>query len=287
MADTAMRARMERLLRGEFHPEDLTRLFIYARDRNDGRECIEEIGDFVAHQSERDKGLITNAMKQWFLAVQFVVGQRGKYDLRSLPANFPDVMRASFALLPHLVIKEKAGMSKVAAKKVLPALIEKLVRNSDGTFSLTPQTHTMEEFKLAGCLSTMLAFAPAFDDKRLFSDFSACLKSLGILRKGDFTAFEKLGPVMSLFAIAAMHKSVVHVGGGASVTIRARVRKGGISVLADVPISSGSQHAMPTALFTASIPDLADRCEPQLLAMSPPWDCDLEMKRDMRLGVLG
>jgi hypothetical protein len=48
MADPGMRARVERLVQGDVRVDDLTRLFLFARDRCDGRECVREIGDFVA-----------------------------------------------------------------------------------------------------------------------------------------------------------------------------------------------------------------------------------------------
>ena len=116
-----MRTRVERLLRGDFRPDDLTRLFVYVRDRSDGRESIQEIGDFTAHHSERSKGLITRTTRDWFLTVQFTVGKRRTYGLQQLPANFREVMRASLRRLPHEVIEEKTGMSKVAATKMLPS----------------------------------------------------------------------------------------------------------------------------------------------------------------------
>lgn len=43
MPDAGLRARVERLLRGDLRIDDLTRLFLYVRDRCDGREPVREI----------------------------------------------------------------------------------------------------------------------------------------------------------------------------------------------------------------------------------------------------
>jgi hypothetical protein len=62
MGDPKSRARVQRLLSGDFCPDDLTGLFLYARDHCDGREPVAEIGHFVAHHSERDMGISQSAI---------------------------------------------------------------------------------------------------------------------------------------------------------------------------------------------------------------------------------
>jgi hypothetical protein len=44
MVDAGIRARVVRFLNGDFVPEDLARIFLFARDRCDGREPVQEIG---------------------------------------------------------------------------------------------------------------------------------------------------------------------------------------------------------------------------------------------------
>ena len=51
-----LRQRVLRLMNGELRVNDLTTLFLNARRRTQGRETIEEIGDFVAHQDTRTRG---------------------------------------------------------------------------------------------------------------------------------------------------------------------------------------------------------------------------------------
>lgn len=62
---TALRIRVERLLRGDLRSADLTAIFLALRDYSGGRECVVEIGDFIAHRGERRKGLITREARDF------------------------------------------------------------------------------------------------------------------------------------------------------------------------------------------------------------------------------
>jgi hypothetical protein len=112
MSDAIVRARVERLLRGDVRNDDLTRLFLFARDRCDGRECIQEIGDFVAHHDERTKGIVSRTVADWSVIVRF----RGwmpnnQLDLQRLPSIFPEYLMATARRLDHKTIRANTGSS--------------------------------------------------------------------------------------------------------------------------------------------------------------------------------
>ena len=71
MVDAKSRAKVQRLLSDDFRPGDLSDLFIFARDHCDGRQTVTDIGDFVAHHNERDRGIITNSTREWFATVRY------------------------------------------------------------------------------------------------------------------------------------------------------------------------------------------------------------------------
>jgi hypothetical protein len=71
MPDPKSKARVDRLLRGEFRPDDLTGLFLYARDHSDGRETVVDTGNFVANHDERYIGIITRSPREWFAVVRY------------------------------------------------------------------------------------------------------------------------------------------------------------------------------------------------------------------------
>ena len=74
MSDPKSRARVERILSGELRADDLANLFLYARDHCDGRETVKEVGDFVAHHTERTKGVVTRTARDWYAIVIFTAG---------------------------------------------------------------------------------------------------------------------------------------------------------------------------------------------------------------------
>ena len=84
--------------------DDLTRLFLYARDRCDGRECVREIGDFVAHHNERFKGLVTRTSRDWFLSALNVAGPDRHFEWKRLPPIYIEFIEAQFRKLHNAII---------------------------------------------------------------------------------------------------------------------------------------------------------------------------------------
>jgi hypothetical protein len=285
MPDRAMRSRVERLMSGNFRPDDLTRLFLYARDRCDGRESVQEIGDFVAHHDERSKGLITRSCRDWVTSVQFWVkyATQRKIDLNRLPSNFIDVLHSGFRQTSSDVTMLKVGLKKSAAGKLLPDLIKKLIRNPDDTIGLSPQ-HTQSEVALAQCLTTILTMKSAFTGDKLFSDFGATLNSLSLLKKSEQSSFSRLKPAISLFAVSVMHNCVIRLDDGTTVKLQAEGPTGGLHVSLTNP-SQNPNERLPTSMFSAGLQS-CDYCEVDLLATPLPWDVDLEITSSMRLGIL-
>jgi hypothetical protein len=73
MSDARLRVRVERLLRGDLRTDDLSTLFLALRDRSNCAEVVSEIGDFVAHQDERTKGITTRSVRDFFTTLKFQV----------------------------------------------------------------------------------------------------------------------------------------------------------------------------------------------------------------------
>src|SRR5450759_1802598 len=113
MIETGLRIRVERLLRDDFRVEDLTTLFLALRDRCEGREAIREIGDFVAHRDERTKGITTTAVRDFFTSSRFVVEYnlaKKSLSMADLPANFMDILYATFRRLDNKILKSQTHL---------------------------------------------------------------------------------------------------------------------------------------------------------------------------------
>jgi hypothetical protein len=300
MVDAGLRVRVERLLRGDFRAEDLTRLFLYARDRCDGRETVQEVGDFVAHHDERTKGLITRTTRDWYVTAEYAAlamnNQRlnKPFDLNKLPADLPSFLRASFrrGFGPdhNRSLREKTGLNRAAAERLLSTIIKNFASNADGTLTITA-SHTKTEIELIKYLWSYLAVSPAFNGERLFDDFSATLKSHGLIQKSELRAFETLKAAIALYAITVMHNCTIQIRAGVSSQLTAGANQL-IEVSAAVPVpmagispQGGGQINLASSIYETAF-DCENYCEAALLAMPRPWTCDLEVTPNMRLGVL-
>lgn len=101
----------------------MSRLFLFARDRCDGREAVQEIGDFVAHHSERTKGIVTRSTKEWFTTARFAIETSGRVldDPQKLPSVTPEYLRANVQRL-GLKYLSVASPNRAAAIKATDAL---------------------------------------------------------------------------------------------------------------------------------------------------------------------
>jgi hypothetical protein len=291
MPDPGQRARVERLLRGDFQPEDLARLFLYARDRCDGRASVQEVGDFVAHHSERTKGIVTRTVRDWYLTVRFhwQLIETKALDWSRLPSDFDEILLASFRRIPPPMISRRIGLTRGDVKKCLPAIIKGLKRNSDGSMSLN-SFYTQRELRIIETLADILVAGPAFNNDRLFSDFSATLKSHGVLSHSEMGEFADLKPAIGLFAVAEMHNCTVRLADGATIRLKINDVVGAKKIAVSAPILvsviRGSPIFVSSAMFSTEVA-AQQGCTAELLALPDPWDFDIELTRDRLLSKLG
>ena len=95
--------------------------------------------------------------------------------------------------------------------------------------------HTKTEIELIKFLCSYLAVSPAFNGDRLFDDFSATLKSHGLIQKSELRAFEALKAAIALYAITVMHNCTIQIREGVSLQLTAGANRL-IEVSAAVPV---------------------------------------------------
>jgi hypothetical protein len=287
MVDSKSRSRVERLIRGELRNDDLMNLFLFARDHCDGRASVKEIGDFVAHHSDRYRGIVTETARDWFAIVRFStvsLAQIGAINPLKLPAVTPRHLSATLERLSTEQIKERCGLSRKDAHKLLPILIGKLTKNKDGTYA-ADQNYSEREAGLFNGLCGVIIANPAFNGAELFRDFSATLKSNGLMLKSEIAALLIQKPTIELFAVATMHNCNVEIEKGLVVRLKASSQGGtSIAVNAAIPTVENSQILISTAMFVTDLTS-TDYCEPDLLEMAE-WDADIELTPNGRLGLL-
>jgi hypothetical protein len=295
MADAKSRARVQRLLSDSFHSDDLTGLFLFARDRCDGRRTVAEIGDFVAHHNERDKGIVSDSTREWVAIARFhwdLSATNGQLNSKRMPASTREFFRLAVRRIAEGTIRRVTRLSHREAVKRMKLIADALKHNRDGTWALPNQIEEEERKLIEYVVSTMVV-KPAFSDADLFQDFVETLKSNGLISKSEIREnSERLKKLILLYAVAAMHKCVVKIGDENVIQLRAEsdLANNEISVKAAVPVQSPAgigegRILLQSTIFRAHL-DPSENCHPNLLATAS-WDFDLEVGHDEKLRILG
>ena len=66
-----LRARVQRLLRGDIREHDLHRLFYYMREEGGDSGLVAEVAHFLAHPGGGDRGLATQEVRDFFAFLRF------------------------------------------------------------------------------------------------------------------------------------------------------------------------------------------------------------------------
>lgn len=283
MPDPKSRARVVRLLSDHFRPDDVANLFLYARDRCDGRASVVDIGDFVAHHSERDKGIISDHVRDWAVSAKFHLetftpnGPRRPHNPNRLPKYFARYLRSSVTIIGPHQIRRNTGLSQVEAQSIIKKFIDKLINSDDGTWAI-PSNISPREANVIDFVTSMMVVKPAFTAERLCDDFRATLKSNGLINKEELREFkEKIDLIVQLFAISIMHRSEIILEDKSRITLEAGRGESGLAVSANVPLDLNVERDffVKTEIFSTSI-DPAGNCDAYLLE-SDKWDVDIEL----------
>jgi hypothetical protein len=291
MADAKSRARIERMIAGNFRPDDLMHLFLYARDHCDGREAVVDVGDFIAHHSERDKGLITRSTREWFAVARFHwatynPGQPRQIDGQKMPPATRDYFLIAVNRIDPASIRKATGLNRSNASQSMNQLAERLTKNADGTWAL-PADLSGTEQSLVECVVSLMVVRGAFEPDRLFDDFLATLKSNGLITKEEIRRYrDDLHALVQLYAVSVMHNCVIQIGDGTTTQLKARAEVGSneIAVNAAVPMVNMPGVFLSASMFTAKL-DPNIHCHPDLLAQRD-WNFEIEVAPDKRLSPL-
>lgn len=290
MVDPRSKARIERILNSEFRPDDLLNLLLYARDKHDGRKTVWDVGSFISHSAERDRGASQRAAKDWFTVVGFFMPRfapGGPHALHgeAMPPTTREYFKIAVNRLPAESIKRDTGLKRSKAYTMMGEISERLTPNPDGTWAL-PQDLSQKEFDLVKCVASMLVVRPAYDGETLFGEFIDVLRSNGLISREQIREHkDRLRTLLLLYAISAMHNTVIKIDDGIETTLKASpdTHNKSISVDASAPNPNGV-GAIFAPLFVAEI-DPSAHCAPVMLERRP-WDFDIELAPNGKLAPL-
>jgi hypothetical protein len=298
MPDAKSRARLERLLRGDFRPDDLTHLILFARDHCDGRESIADVGHFIAHHDERDRGIITRSTREFAATVQYHTylshperPARGALDLNRLPPAAREYFRIAVKIVPARDIKKETTLKPASAYKMLLQLADKLTNNDDGTWSF-PKDAGPTEIALAKCVSSRIIIKPAFTPTRLVDDFIDTIKSNGLITNDEIhTNHDMISTLIQLYAIAIMHNSQIVLENASRTRLELRVdmeqKKSGIAAFADIGAKKdGSKVEAATFMFSTELDPKVHCSESLVAAIESGKGGEIELDVNKQLSLL-
>jgi len=283
LIDDDLRGRVQRLLAGSHQVHDLDRLFLALRDRAHNRESVREIGDFVAHRAERQKGLVTQTGRDVFTSIDV-----WSLSFRGQKTSLEDIARAAWAnfrLAPDNQLEAGCGFQRGTIKGRLKSGLPKLERG---------EALSAQELKIIEYLGNHFIWKPAFTDEQLFAEFRDVLSLNSILVDADIPALAGIKTFLTLYAICCMHGSAIVLENGIRAELRAGFfnRERRLEVKMQIRFDDAPKPIMaPVCLFLTSLQP-EDYCEAQLLDSGtygqPPfaWSEPVEVGIDGRLRLV-
>jgi hypothetical protein len=283
MIDDDLRLRAGRLLTGQHRVEDLDRLFLGQRDRHYGKESFREIGDFVAHRAERQKGLVTQVARDVFTSVS--IWSLGIRDKKPSKSDIIRAAQANFRLASDQQLKDGCGLRRPIVKRRLENGIARFERG---------ETITDEELKVIIYLGNRFIWKPAFNDDQLFDEFCQVTSKNGIISEADIALLASAKAFITLYAIACMHGSVIKFDGDTRGELLAGFsnRYGLLEVKVQIRFDDAPKPILtPICMFLTSLAP-EGHCEPGLLTLEGEWlphvwSKPIEINADGKLGLIG
>lgn len=269
MIDADLDRRVKRLVRGECRTDDLDRLFLALRERSYGRASTREIGDFVAHRDQREKGPVTQKVRDIFTSFQTWV----RISVERLPFTLADIRKVSEANLRIATddqIQARLGLTRNVAKSVLEQALRKAEKGKDGT---DRERRTVDYFGSA------FVWNPAFTDAEVLDDLAHVLTKAGLLDPTDGAAFSAIAPFLALYVVSLMHGSAVLMedGGRADLVAGFANDQGRLEVKARLTLADFKKPIFaPVCIFWTALIG-SEHCAQTLLDDPSGWEGPIEI----------
>ena len=286
MADSKARAWAQRLLRGDIRDGDLQGLFLYARDRPDGRDVVTEVGDFAAHHTERQKGMITKSARDWVAIVRFHsthnFGNGPPLDVNRLPPITPRYISAMFDRLGDDAYR-KIGLRRASAFKMLKSVLALLHANADGTLKFIQRSGT--EFDLFQLCCNILMVESAFNGEKLSTGIIEILRSASVLSREEIRGNPSLHTLFQLYALSVMHNASVTVDNEPNMRLELTQADSGLLISTAVALPNITPRLSLSSPIFATKLSAPQYCQQDLL-FNMSADRAIEVKDSGLLGFI-
>jgi hypothetical protein len=166
MLETDLQRRVQRLLSGDCRIEDLDRIFLGVRGRAGCRASLREIGDFVAHRDQREKGPITQRVRDLAVTCHSWIWQQFGRGPSLEQAVF--VAEANLRIARDSQLDDKFKLTRAVVRSVLKQAISKIQAGKN---------LTEREYRIFNYLGTAFIWNPTFRDSEVIEDLGMALRT--------------------------------------------------------------------------------------------------------------
>lgn len=271
--DEDLKARIERLMSGDLQVEDIAKLYVGKRSASFGRVSFRELADFVAHPDKRNRGPVTDRIRD--MRTTFKPFLDRSHDQEN--PNLKDVIArcdSNFRMASDEQISSlSGGRKRQQVQRVLRSAVEKLKTGKSNAL-------TVDEQEIAISFGDRIIWNPALRAQEVFDDFKYVIVRNGLLEKDESHKLDRVRSLVILHAISVMHGSAFDLGDGLTGELQAGFDnpQGRLEVTAVLKLEGYSKAvSMKVGLFWT---DLLGRehVEPILIEHPGPWTFAIEVK---------
>lgn len=297
-ATAGARRCVDHLLAGERNPDVLRRLFIYLRTRSYGHITVEELGHFVAHYDERDRGITWKRAVDFFTHMEFQALRLFDPWKSTIPPNkelMDRALRAGLRLTGPVSIREQTGLGFNAAKRLLETALPKIVIYKGDTLAVVKDNVlTDSETKVIKAIAGNIISRPIFNASMVMEDLIKATIKNHILLSTEIYALRSQQEFVSAFVVTLMHNAAIPYESGRYGYLHGGTYSNGqqrrVKMACDFTISQGQRLTLGGAIYEPEL-DADEWCEPELLGpvnqRGSTWEGAIELSPEGRLRADG
>lgn len=291
-------ARFGRICAGNQIHDDYIALFLWLREARSLHPFIRDIGDFIAHRHQRERGHSFDSARdlvdQLIFKIYPLACDASNVLFSADKLDVTNHLRAALNTHKRLGIKDDLRLNPAVRKKLLESAIAKMgsIHNNELHFL---QSLTAKERGVFDKYFNTFILSSFMNEKELFHQFIKCMTRNGYQSKISRESAESIQGYLALFAIEQMH-NVSMVTERMPSNIRCITRADIHSVDGNPPYSLSTSFEVsldtgvtpPTVIVATGFETTLDPfalCEPQLLSL-PRWDIPIEINQNGKLQAI-
>lgn len=271
--DRSLKARHERLLSGDLQIEDVEKLYSGKRFASFGRASFRELADFIAHPDVRERGPVTNRIRDMRTTFKPLLDKSLKNEKPSM-ADLLARAESNFRMASdEQIARLSGGQKRHQVQRVLRSAIGKMKNGNIGAM-------TIDEQRLAISFGDCVIWNPALRAQEVFDDFKHVMIKNGLLKKPESNKLDSARSLVILHAISAMHGTAFELGDGITGELQAGFnnREGFLEVTASPELEGYPKEiSIKVGLFWTDLLG-RDHVDSALVDHPGPWTFAIEIK---------